>query len=111
MKELAFVMVLVMAGMLLMFLTLLQAASQSLKAALILSVLMGLVCSFIVAMIAFEFDETLHADALYKILFISQLASGMVSVVMTMQPCMNPRNWQRSMAEALQSFLDNVSSE
>ena len=62
---------------------------------------MGLVCSFIVAMVAFTVDETLNADALYKIMFISQLAAGLVSVLMTMQPCINPRNWQIAMQEGL----------
>jgi hypothetical protein len=31
--------------------------------------------------------------------------------MMTLQPCMNPRNWQRSIAEAIQCFLDNISGD
>ena len=93
MKDLAFAIVIVLAGILLAFLTLLQAASRSLKTALVLSIAMGLICSFIVAMIAFTVDDTLHFDALYKIMLISQVASGLVSVMLTMQPCFQPRNW------------------
>ena len=54
---------------------------------------MGLVCSFLVAMVAYEADDTLSSDAMYKILLISQVASGLVSVLFTMQPCFSPRNW------------------
>ena len=48
---------------------------------------MGLVCSFIVAMVAYEVDDSLTSDAMYKILLISQVAAGLVSVMFTMQPC------------------------
>ena len=71
MKDLAFVIVLVLAGLLLAFLTLLQSASRSLKAALCLSIAMGLICSFMIAMIAYTVDDTLGFDAMYKILLIS----------------------------------------
>ena len=71
MKDLALVIVLVLASLLLVFLTLLQTASRSLKAALFLSIAMGLCCSFIVAMIAFTLDDTLNFDVIYKILLIS----------------------------------------
>ena len=71
MKDIAFVIVLVLAGLMLAFLTLLQTASQSLKVALFLSVSMGLTCSFAVAMIAFTVDESLNFDAIYKIMLIS----------------------------------------
>lgn len=71
MKDLAFVIVLVLAGILLVFLSLLQTASRSLKSALFLSIAMGLTCSFIVSMIAFTVDETLTFDAMYKIILIS----------------------------------------
>ena len=71
MKDLAFAIVIVLAGLLLAFLTLLQAASRSLKTALVLSIAMGLICSFIVAMIAFTVDDTMQFDSLYKIMLIS----------------------------------------
>ena len=71
MKDLAFAIVIVLAGLLLAFLTLLQAASRSLKTALVLSIAMGLTCSFIVAMIAFTVDDTMQFDSLYKIMLIS----------------------------------------
>jgi len=111
MKDVAFVIVIVLAGLLLLFLTLLQAASSSLKVALFLSVCMGLVCSFITSMIAFTVDETLNSDALYKIMFISQLAAGLVTVMLTMQPCFRTRNWQRSINEAIFIFLSNIAGE
>ena len=72
---------------------------------------MGLVCSFIASMVAFEIDPTLNSDALYKIMFISQLAAGLTSVMLTMQPCFRTRNWQRSMNEALFIFLNNISGD
>ena len=84
MKDLAFVIVLLLSLLLLIFLTLLQAASRSLKVALLLSLLMGLVCSFVVAMIAYTVDDTLPADAMYKIMFISQLGAGLVSVMLSL---------------------------
>ena len=108
MKDLAFIMVLVMAGLVLVFLTMLQAASRTLKVALFLSLSMGLVCSFLVAMIAYEVDDTLEADAMYKIMMISQLCAGMTSIMLSMQPCFEPRNWQRSMAEGLQIFFEGL---
>ena len=90
MKDVAFVIVLVLAGSLLIFLTLLQAASSSLKVALFVSVAMGLVSSFLVSMIAFTVDETLEVDALYKIMFLSQLASCLISSMLYIQPCFAP---------------------
>ncbi len=101
MKDLAFVIVLFLSLLLLIFLTLLQAASRSLKVALILSLLMGLICSFLVAMIAYTIDDTTPADAMYKIMLISQLGAAMVSIMLQLQPCFEPRNWQRNIAEGL----------
>ena len=87
MKDIAFIIVLVLAGLLLLFLSSLQAASKSLKLGLIFSILMGGVLSFIVAMVAFTVDTTLEFDAIYKIMLLSQLASAMFSVMLQMQPC------------------------
>ena len=84
MKDLAFIIVLALAAMLLVLLTLMQAASQTLKAALCLSLIMGLLVSFIVAMIAYTADETLESEAMYKIMLISQAASGLVSVMLSL---------------------------
>ena len=82
MKDLAFILVLVLAGLLLLFLTTLQAASKSLKLGLILSIVMGAILSFIMAMIGFTMDPTLEFDAIYKIMLLSQLASAMFSVML-----------------------------
>ena len=82
MKDLAFILVLVLAGLLLLFLTTLQAASKSLKLGLILSIVMGAILSFIMAMIGFTMDSTLEFDAIYKIMLLSQLASAMFSVML-----------------------------
>ena len=48
-------------------------------------------------MVAFTVDESLDSNVLYKIMFISQLASGFVSTALTMQPCCAPRRWQVSL--------------
>lgn len=111
MKDVAFVIVLVLAGIILAVLTLMQAASKSLKVALFLSLLMGLMLSFLVAMIAFTVDEDLDSDAMYKIMLISQLASGISSWVLMMQQCFVPYKWQRSMSEDLQKFLSRISGD
>ena len=70
MKDVSFGIVLILSGLLLLLMILLQAASRSLKVVLILSVLMGVVSSFMVAMVAFTIDESLEADAIYKIMFL-----------------------------------------
>ena len=111
MKDLAFVIVLLLALLLLIFLTMLQAASRSLKVALLLSLFMGLVCSFLVAMVAYTVDETLPADAMYKIMLISQVAAGLVSVMLSLQPCFEPKNWQRNIADGLQMCMDSITGE
>ena len=46
------------------------------------SILMGTLASFLVSMIAFEIDNTLDSDALYKIMFFSQLATAMLSMLL-----------------------------
>ena len=111
MKDVAFVIVLVLAAIVLAVLTLMQAASKSLKVALFLSLFMGLMLSFLVAMIAFTVDENLDSDAMYKIMLISQLASGFVSWMMMLQPCFVPYKWQRNMTEGIQNFLDRISGD
>ena len=70
MKDVSFGIVLILSGLLLLLMILLQAASRSLKVVLILSVLMGVVSSFMVAMVAFTIDESLEAEAIYKIMFL-----------------------------------------
>ena len=84
MKDLAFGIVLVLAGLLLLLFTMIQAASKTLKLALIISVIMGLISSFIAAMVCFELDPDLPFDAIYKMMFFSQLASGVVSIMLTL---------------------------
>lgn len=69
---------------------------------------MGLVCSFLVAMVAYEVDDSLEADAMYKIMMISQLGAAITSTMINLQPCFEPRNWQLSMAEGLQMFLEGL---
>ena len=58
---------------------------------------MGLVCSFLVAMVAYTVDENLEFDAIYKIMLVSQIAAGLVSSMLSLQPCIQPRNWQISL--------------
>ena len=82
MKDLAFVIVILLSVFILVLLTLMQAASQSLKVALVLSILMGVMSSFITAMIAFTVDDTLPTDTMYKIMFICQVASGAISTML-----------------------------
>ena len=84
MKDIAFIILLVLAGLVLLFLTMLQAATKSLKLGLIFRILMGVMLSFIMAMIGFTMDSTLEFDAIYKIMLLSQLASAMFSVMLQM---------------------------
>ena len=111
MKDVAFVIVLFLAGIILAVLTLVQAASNSLKVALFLSLLMGLMLSFLVAMITFTVDEDLDSDVMYKVILISQLASGFISWVMIMQQRFVPSKWQRSLSDGLQNILERISGD
>lgn len=83
MYNLAFSVALLMCGLILLFLTVLQAAKPALKVALFLSICIGLVGSVMVAIIAFEVDKNLNIDAIYKIMFISQLAASMLSIFLS----------------------------
>ena len=108
MKDLAFVIVIVLSVLILVLLTLMQAASQSLKVALVLSIFMGIMSSFIAAMIAFTVDDNLPSDFIYKIMFICQAASGLISIMLYLQPCFEPQNWQRSWNNSLQRLVDKL---
>ena len=79
MKDVAFVIVLVLAIALLFFLTCLQMASQSLRVALVVSFTMGLVASFLSSMVVFTVEEDFDMNVLYKILFLSQVGAGMTT--------------------------------
>ena len=93
-------MVLVMAAFLLVFFTLVQMASQSVHSVLSVSFIMGLIASFIGAMLIFnlhEFDWTL----LFKILFISQVIASVLTFFIRVQNCIQPRQWQFRYAESI----------
>mmetsp|Transcript_644 Transcript_644/g.872 ORF Transcript_644/g.872 Transcript_644/m.872 type:complete len:99 (-) Transcript_644:1729-2025(-) len=95
MYNLAFSVALMMCGLILLFLVLLQAAKPRLQVALFLSISMGLIFSVIAAIVAFEVDKNLNVDAIYKIMFISQLAAGALTMLFSILPCFKASEWQR----------------
>ena len=90
MKDLALILVIMMAVGGLLFLSLIQMATRNLQSILIVSFMMGLLTAFIGTMVIFtlqEFDVTM----LFKIIFMSQVISTMLTFIIRVQNCMQPR--------------------
>ena len=86
MKDLAYIIVLSIATIFLILLSMLQAASKSLKFTIINSVLISFLASFAVAMISFEVYQTLDSNFLYKIMFFCQLGTALLSLWISYMP-------------------------
>ena len=79
--------------------------SRSLQSILIISFMMGLIAAFIGTMVIFTLQE-FDVAMLFKIIFMSQVASTILTFFVRVQNCLQPRQWQMRMADSIESAFN-----